>query len=230
MISILIFLIGFLWIVFCHHYSDFYSEKKIYQYWKKKQLNCFYIGKSVFKKLFFTPISQKKTLLASIFSLAILGIYNLFIFNNTSLMIFIPILVLILISFIDVKSKIIPNEFVIFLLISGICYKYYFLNLESLYKDLIAITIILILLFFLNKIYRIFKGYEGLGFGDIKLICSIVPWFGTSKVIYMIIMSSWLTVLYYIYLVIDNRKENEIPFAPMITVSAIILNAFTVIN
>ena len=145
-------------------------------------------------------------------------------------MIFIPILVLILISFIDVKSKIIPNEFVIFLLISGICYKYYFLNLESLYKDLIAITIILILLFFLNKIYRIFKGYEGLGFGDIKLICSIVPWFGASKVIYMIIMSSWLTVLYYIYLVIDNRKENEIPFAPMITVSAIILNAFTVIN
>lgn len=230
MIDILIFLIGFLWIVFCHHYSDFYSEKKIYQYWKKGQLNCFYIGKSVLKKLFITPISQKRKLLASIFALGILGIYNLLILNNTSLMIFIPLLVLILISFIDVKSKIIPNELVIFLLISGICYKYYFTNLETLYKDLIAIIIILIFLFFLNKIYRLFRGCEGLGFGDIKLICSIIPWLGASKVIYTIIMSSWLTILFYIYLAIVKRKDAEVPYAPMITASTIVLLALAVIN
>jgi leader peptidase (prepilin peptidase)/N-methyltransferase len=67
-------------------------------------------------------------------------------------------------------------------------------------------------------IYRLRKGYDGLGIGDLKLFGAVGAWLGWEVLPFVVLLSSLLAVLYVLLLAADPRQS--LPFGPFIAVTA----------
>ena len=94
-------------------------------------------------------------------------------------------------------------------------------RLEDAVWGAIAGYIIFALLYWL---YRVFRGYEGLGYGDIKYLAALGAWHGWQRLPQLVLAASLLAGMTWMTLALFRRSKqqrwglnNPLPFGPFLT-------------
>ncbi|PKM87873.1 MAG: hypothetical protein CVU87_08710 [Firmicutes bacterium HGW-Firmicutes-12] len=151
-----------------------------------------------------------------------LVVYNIYGFTPrgcTGLFLF---SLLLSIALIDMEHYLIPNEAVVFLLLSGITYHIFESDLTILNR-LLGLSVGLLVPFFIAIL-----SYGSIGGGDIKLLSTMGFWVGFPGIIYILITSSLAGGLFSLILLVLRRKKQKdsIPFAPFLVASFFLIYFF----
>ena len=132
---------------------------------------------------------------------------------------------LVVLSFIDINLKILPDKITIPGMILGILYS--FLDDRDLFSAILGLLLGGGLLLLVSLLYSFIRGKEGMGGGDIKLMGMIGAWLG-PKCIFPVIMIASISgiVIGSVFLIMRREGfEKPIPFGPFLS-SAALLNLF----
>lgn len=160
-------------------------------------------------------------------SLGVVYWLNFHYFHKTPLFLFLSLCLwpaLVLISLFDIKSKTIPDEFVIFSLIANL---FYLLIMQIFFHDTKLLQESLLGAFFLAGffliLYLVSQG-KWIGFGDVKLGVLLGLYLGFSKSLLALFLSYLLGGIISIGLVALKKKslKSEIPFAPFLILGSFI--------
>lgn len=81
-----------------------------------------------------------------------------------------------------------------------------------------------IFLYIPNLVYKLLKGYDGIGGGDMKLLAVVGSFMGIKFVLFVLFISSLIGSIVGIIIVLITRNKNfPIPFGPFIAISALLL-------
>ncbi len=138
-----------------------------------------------------------------------------------SLQLFIYILLvslLIIVSFIDYKYKIIPNEITYTFIITGFILSLFFNHITFL-NSLLGILLPAGLFLLIALIYR-----RGMGMGDVKLIALIGAFIGWKYTLLGIFLASLIGSVIGLVLIVSGiiSRETRIPFAPFISLGTLL--------
>ena len=163
--------------------------------------------------------------LTGIFYVFILYKYGLTDVRTYEYAIFIPILIS---AFcIDFKKQIIPNRLTLTLLEVGLIFSFIegISNLNVVIDKILGLVCGAIIFLFITYIGKWISGKDSIGFGDVKLICSIGLFLGLRNTISVSIISFVIAgIISIILLLIKKKKANEyIAFGPFIVIASIIM-------
>lgn len=162
------------------------------------------------------PLVELSTGLLAIFSYLKGG------FSHLSIYYFFISFLFLLLFFMDLKFRILPDTITIGGAFFSFFYSFFFKikppALERLGASAGASFLFLLLLI----LYYIFKGIYGLGYGDIKLIAIIGITFGIPDTLYVVIVGSILAILVYIPVVIIKKKRWLIPLGSFLSIISIL--------
>lgn len=135
---------------------------------------------------------------------------------------------LVVVTFIDLELQIIPDE----ISLPGIpiaIIVHTFLSGDSDYlragiDGVIGAGVGFLLFYSIATFYKRFRGFDGLGGGDVKLIAMIGGFFGWSGVIFVILISSILGSIIGIALMIAQKRDMKfaIPFGPFLVLGSFV--------
>ncbi|MCP3673593.1 MAG: prepilin peptidase [Gammaproteobacteria bacterium] len=130
---------------------------------------------------------------------------------------------LVVLIFIDIDRKLLPDNIVYPLLWIGILF-----NLQSTYVPL-DISIIGALAGYLSlwSIFWLFKlvtGKEGMGYGDFKLLAALGAWLGWKMLPLIIMLSSVVGAILGILILVLKKKgrDTSLPFGPYLAIAGLI--------
>lgn len=157
-----------------------------------------------------TKISIMYPLVELINALAYGFIYYINGLNVFSLLCMLMFSTLLVISIIDYKEMIIPNEFIIFILIVAIAYTVYDGNYLSHIIGFFIVSVILLIINILSK--------GGIGMGDVKLMAVGGLLVGTANVLASFVIASVVAALIGVLLLLSKKKKRDakIPFGPFL--------------
>ena len=81
-------------------------------------------------------------------------------------------------------------------------------------------------LFITNAIYKLWRGVDGFGFGDFKLLAALGAWFGAALILPIIVLGALVALLAVGLLSFVGRRLNlqtMIPFGPALIAATIII-------
>ncbi|NHB92544.1 prepilin peptidase [Photorhabdus cinerea] len=159
--------------------------------------------------------------LVTLFITAFFMVYFTLNFHLYVVLIF--VWVLIILSFIDIKIKLLPDIINYPLLWLGLLLNLNqtFVPIEQAVTGAIAGYLILWSLYWL---FRIICGKEGLGYGDFKLMAAVSAWLGIGTIPLLMLLSSLFGVIGYLWIWKMRRSyQAPIAFGPYIAISAIIM-------
>lgn len=146
-----------------------------------------------------------------------LGIYclNQLGFNFMMLFHFILFCILMVISFIDMKTMMIPDSCNFSIVVLAL-FRIYVFDL-NLYEHIFYACMIALLIWIVNRIQLSFGG------GDIKLLFSLGLYFG-NQVIFVFITSVFMGSLYGVYLLMSRKANRKtfFPFGPFLSLACFI--------
>ena len=141
------------------------------------------------------------------------------------LFIFLFLAILIAITFIDLDFKIIPDELNLTGFILGLIYSFFRKDFTPV-DAILGATVGAGILWLIAYSYEKFRGIEGLGFGDVKMMAFVgtyVGWFGS---LFTIFFGSLIGAVVGISLAYLNKTEDkgrfEIPFGPFLALGAFV--------
>ena len=138
--------------------------------------------------------------------------------------IFLSLLVssLIVISFIDIELKIIPDSLIIFLLVVGIVYVFIPSSLSMIDKIIGFFAVSLPL-----YIIALIK-HDGIGGGDIMLMAVAGLFIGWHNILLSLLMASIIGILVFIPLSLMGiyKKDTQIPFGPFLAFGIFVSGVF----
>ena len=161
------------------------------------------------------------------YSVILLLLYNSFIYyigNNISSYLYAILVIPLLLAFsIDYKYQLIPDETHIVILIVGIIN--FILNINLWWDYLLGALIGGAIFFSLNLLALLIFKKEGMGFGDVKLMASLVFMFGIKYTLVITLVSFFLGAIVGGTLLIIKKKDADgyIPFGPFIVIATIML-------
>ena len=135
-------------------------------------------------------------------------------------------ILLLISSTIDIRHRILPNSINYFLITMGI-YGSYFFGLINTYDSLIGGISGYLIIFIIEKIYKLIYKKEGIGRGDAKLFSAIGFWIGWLNLPIILFMSSSLGLLVIFFHKFTtgssdkNILELKIPFGPFLSLSTL---------
>ncbi len=157
-------------------------------------------------------------------------VYLFLNYNNYLEIIFLQILLIIflIIFFIDLKHFIIP-DILNFTLIALAILKNFIPNFESnftydLIQSIIGGFFGYLIIWMIIFLYKKIKNIEAMGFGDAKLMTAVGLFFGPESILFILILSSILGLIFVIPSLLNKTKNlrTKIPFGPYIIISTII--------
>lgn len=165
------------------------------------------------------PVVELLTALSASFAYLKWGLSIDFVFS------FVFLALAIAISFIDLDFKIIPDELNLIGFLSGLIYSAIrtdFSIIDALLGSLIGAGF----LFTIAYLYLKFRGIEGLGMGDVKLLAffgTYLGWFGS---LFVIFFGSILGIIAGLILAYISKSEDkakfEIPFGPYLSIAGVL--------
>ena len=163
--------------------------------------------------------------LTGIFYVFILYKYGLTDVRTYEYAIFIPILIS---AFcIDFKKQIIPNRLTLTLLEVGLIFSFIegISNLNVVIDKILGLVCGAFIFLCITYIGRWISGKDSIGYGDVKLICSIGLFLGLRNTISVSILSFVIAgITSIILLIIKKKKANEyIAFGPFIVIVSIVM-------
>lgn len=178
------------------------------------------------------PISFRYPLVEALTGVAAIACYRSFELTPTSIIIFLFICSLIVITFIDYDFFIIPNVITIPGTTLGLAFsivnEYTGFFGAPLTSGTVETTLGILLgagfLFLVSEVYLRLRKIEGLGMGDVKLLAMTGAFFGPSCSLYTIFLGSLLgSIIGIALLLLVGRKMNQpIPFGPYLAGATII--------
>ena len=130
----------------------------------------------------------------------------------------------IVLIFIDIEFRIIPDRFnfggLILALVAAFLWRH-----PSPLSSVIGAIVGFGSFFLLAWGYEKYKGIEGLGFGDVKMMAWLGAWLGALRVPEMILYASVSGVLVGIFLMIRTKNgfQTALPFGPFLAISAYVV-------
>lgn len=152
---------------------------------------------------------------------AVLVLYY-FGFSTTALIYFIFIASLIVITFIDLKEQIIPDNITLSGIVIGFASSFILKDMTPL-NSLFGIVSGGGTLFLIAYGYERFRGIEGMGGGDIKLLAMCGAFLGWKAVIMTIFIGSFVGAAAGILVMLLQKKDTKhpIPFGPFLSIGSI---------
>ena len=129
---------------------------------------------------------------------------------------------LISLTFIDFDTQYLPDDITLPLLWIGLIF-----NLNHTFTDLSAAVIGAIVgylvLWIVNALFKLYKGMDGMGYGDFKLLAAIGAWFGWQMLPVVILLSAGVGAIVGIGLMVfaKHGREVPIPFGPYLALGGI---------
>ena len=129
---------------------------------------------------------------------------------------------LIALTFIDFDTQLLPDDITLPLLWLGLIF-----NINNTFTNLTAAVIGAIagylILWSVNALFKLYKGMDGMGNGDFKLLAAIGAWFGWQMLPAVILLSAGVGAIIGIGLMVINKhgREVPIPFGPYLALGGI---------
>lgn len=174
--------------------------------WQKGR--CKHCGKRIDRIYLYLEII---TLLFFIILYKLHGLNTVFFYKN------IVLTILLISAFIDIKTQIIPDRLYISILLISFIFSFTERNLENWYLGMAAFCFPLLLIYSLSDIFK----KELIGFGDIKLMCSVGGFITYTSIANIICFYEilYITSGFFCILLIFLKKPKKriyIAFAPFI--------------
>ena len=169
------------------------------------------------------PISIKYPLVEAMNAVLYLGIFLKFGLSFTTLVYFIFVSILIVVSFIDFGFRIIPDGLSFSGIVLGFLSSLFILQITWL-QSLLGILIGGGLLLAVALTYEKITHKEGMGGGDVKLLAMIGAFTGWQGIPFVILVSSFVGAIVGIIFIILTKKDTKfaIPFGPFLSFAAIL--------
>jgi leader peptidase (prepilin peptidase)/N-methyltransferase len=134
--------------------------------------------------------------------------------------------ILLILFFIDLETFFLPDCLTIPLLLIGIFKSLlYPLPIDPI-NAIVGGLVGFFALFITNAIYKFWKGIDGFGFGDFKLLAALGAWFGATLIIPIIVLGALVALLAVGLLSFVGKRLNlqtMIPFGPALITATIII-------
>ena len=154
----------------------------------------------------------------------VLGLIFYYSIENTftSISLFIFFSAGLIISVIDFKHHIIPDQITLPLIWLGLLLNL-FTSFVPLSDAVIGAMFGYLLLWTLYQVHYLLRKKEGLGYGDFKLLAAIGAWFGWQVLAIVLLLASVLAIIYF---AISRKKSNQaIAFGPFIILGTFLVEA-----
>lgn len=169
------------------------------------------------------PISIRYPMVEALTGAAAWGLYAKFGPTPTFGVLLLFVVALIVITFIDIDHQIIPNRISlpgipVFFLLS------YWIPQTTWLDALLGILVGGGVLYAVAWVYRLVKGTEGMGMGDVKLLAMIGAVIGWQGVLFTIFVSSAAGTLVGLGIVAATRSslKSMLPFGPFLSLGAVV--------
>jgi leader peptidase (prepilin peptidase)/N-methyltransferase len=130
---------------------------------------------------------------------------------------------LILLSLIDAKTMLLPDNLTLPLMWLGIAVNYHslFVDLQS---SILGAMFGYLSLWSLFHVFKLITGKEGMGYGDFKILAAIGAWGGWQILPFTIFAASFLgAIIGILIMLIQRQKESQpIPFGPWLALAGFI--------
>jgi leader peptidase (prepilin peptidase)/N-methyltransferase len=134
------------------------------------------------------------------------------------------IALLIVLTWIDIDTHLLPDHLTISLLWLGLIIniKSGFVNLESAVLGAVVGYFILWIIFWM---FKLITGKEGMGYGDFKLLSALGAWLGWESLLPIVIVSSFIGSVVGVFLIIlkTHQKSSAIPFGPFLSLAGLVV-------
>ena len=148
-----------------------------------------------------------------------LGVVWRFGFSLSALYYLLLTYVLVVISFIDLDTMLVPVKLCYFTMLAGILFSF-FIPEVSLKGSVLGASFGAGLILFIIETYAVFTGKEGMGYGDANIMAVVGAFVGWQKVLLALFIASFvgsLVGISYILLKGKNLKA-AIPFGPFLSI------------
>lgn len=143
--------------------------------------------------------------------------------------------VLYALAMIDLKHMLLPDSLVYMLLWGGMLASVMDIITVTPLQSVLGITVSWCIMFSVMTLYKMIRGQDGLGNGDVKLYSAVSAWLGLDLLPQLILISSILGCVFYLVVRVyyavkpgDTEKpfiteDKAVPFGPAIALTALIL-------
>ena len=127
---------------------------------------------------------------------------------------------LVALTMIDAKTQLLPDNITLPLLWLGIL-----VNTSELYTDLessvLGAAAGYLILWSIYKLFKLFTGKEGMGYGDFKLLAALGAWMGWMMLPQIILLSSLVGAIIGVTMIIASKHDKSIPipFGPYLAIA-----------
>ena len=129
-------------------------------------------------------------------------------------------------SWLDLKLRVLPNELVLTLAISGLMYQYFVINGNPLLPIAIGVTGLAYAKIFERFMVRVgdSPSVSGIGAGDIKLILALACWFDIVALLYLLVIACSVALLVVLLRSIFLKEATtSVAFAPYLSFATYIM-------
>lgn len=223
---LLFFTLGFLWGLLAYKVSEFYATN-LEKNWKSGQLKLHRMLMTMISELrnnkpYFNPKTQM-FFYALLSAGIVTGFYYLIVFHNWPILLILLPLMLILLSVIDMRSKLLPNQFTYPLMILGLIFNYAF-SFISLKNALLGLIVGFLLPYLLNRLYVVVRKKTGMGLGDAKLYAAIGAWLGVYYLMTIFIIASIINLITILTIAMTSqfKLDSYLAYGPTISIATLV--------
>ena len=134
--------------------------------------------------------------------------------------------ILLILFFIDLETFLLPDFLTMPLMLIGVFKSLLYSDQIDPINSVVGVLVGFFALFITNAIYKLWRGVDGFGFGDFKLLAGLGAWFGAALILPIIVLGALVALLSVGLLSCVGRRLNlqtMIPFGPALITAAIIV-------
>ncbi|OGT50676.1 MAG: hypothetical protein A3E84_00125 [Gammaproteobacteria bacterium RIFCSPHIGHO2_12_FULL_42_13] len=134
---------------------------------------------------------------------------------------------LIVLSFIDIQDRILPDTITLSLLWLGLLVsrQHYFVSPEA---AILGAVVGYLSLYFILQLYRILRKKDGMGLGDCKMLALFGAWLGWMPLPQLLLIAALMALVIAVILLLLKKikKDYLIPFGPYLAISGWVLTVY----
>lgn len=122
---------------------------------------------------------------------------------------------LIILSFEDLKTKMISDKFILCILVVSVVFRIISFGIVETLNGIMTATFIVLVILLIRKVFK-----QNIGIGDLKLLAVLSLSYGYAGMINVLFYSVIIAMLYSIVMIVlkKKNKHSEIAFVPFISV------------
>lgn len=128
---------------------------------------------------------------------------------------------LIVITWIDVDTYLIPDQLSLSLLWLGLFFSLFEFSIAP-DKAIIGALVGYLMLWVVYHLFKLATGKEGMGYGDFKLLAAGGAWLGPELLIAVLLISSISGLVFALFQAIVKKGSHKIPFGPYLSIGIIV--------